>query len=58
MALISLANGLAHARKNGYALGAFNVLDSHFCAPCLPLQNRNDRRLSSILLKSILSTFR
>ncbi len=30
MALISLANGLAHARKNGYALGAFNVLDSHF----------------------------
>ncbi|WP_042820788.1 ketose 1,6-bisphosphate aldolase [Yersinia wautersii] len=30
MALISLADGLAHARKNGYALGAFNVLDSHF----------------------------
>lgn len=30
MALISLAHGLAHARANGYALGAFNVLDSHF----------------------------
>lgn len=30
MALISLADGLAHARKHGYALGAFNVLDSHF----------------------------
>lgn len=57
MALISLANGLAHARKT-VTHCAFNVLDSHFCAPCLPLQNRNDRRLSSILLKSILSTFR
>ncbi|MCZ7833254.1 ketose 1,6-bisphosphate aldolase [Atlantibacter hermannii] len=30
MALISLADGLAHARQHGYALGAFNVLDSHF----------------------------
>ncbi|AHG21388.1 hypothetical protein Z042_18585 [Chania multitudinisentens RB-25] len=30
MALISLAQGLAHARQHGYALGAFNVLDSHF----------------------------
>ncbi|QFH69519.1 ketose 1,6-bisphosphate aldolase [Atlantibacter subterranea] len=30
MALISLADGLAHARQYGYALGAFNVLDSHF----------------------------
>lgn len=30
MALISLADGLAHARQQGYALGAFNVLDSHF----------------------------
>ena len=30
MALISLADGLKHARANGYALGAFNVLDSHF----------------------------
>lgn len=30
MALISLADGLKHARENGYALGAFNVLDSHF----------------------------
>lgn len=30
MALISLAQGLAHAQQNGYALGAFNVLDSHF----------------------------
>ena len=30
MALISLAQGLAHAQKQGYALGAFNVLDTHF----------------------------
>lgn len=30
MPLISLADGLAHARKHGYALGAFNVLDTHF----------------------------
>ncbi|HAZ55444.1 MAG TPA: ketose-bisphosphate aldolase [Franconibacter helveticus] len=30
MPLISLADGLAHAREHGYALGAFNVLDSHF----------------------------
>ena len=30
MALISLADGLAHARQHSYALGAFNVLDSHF----------------------------
>ena len=30
MPLISLADGLAHARAHGYALGAFNVLDSHF----------------------------
>ncbi|WP_114191512.1 ketose 1,6-bisphosphate aldolase [Edaphovirga cremea] len=30
MALISLAEGLAHARQHGYALGAFNVLDTHF----------------------------
>ncbi|KAJ9432651.1 MULTISPECIES: ketose 1,6-bisphosphate aldolase [Pantoea] len=30
MALISLAQGLAHAQQNGYALGAFNVLDTHF----------------------------
>lgn len=30
MALISLAQGLAHAREHHYALGAFNVLDSHF----------------------------
>ncbi len=30
MALISLAQGLAQARQHGYALGAFNVLDSHF----------------------------
>ncbi|XWJ92007.1 ketose 1,6-bisphosphate aldolase [Phytobacter ursingii] len=30
MALISLAQGLAHAREHQYALGAFNVLDSHF----------------------------
>lgn len=30
MALISLAQGLAHAREQQYALGAFNVLDSHF----------------------------
>ncbi|WP_367144008.1 ketose 1,6-bisphosphate aldolase [Pantoea stewartii] len=30
MALISLAQGLAHAQQQGYALGAFNVLDSHF----------------------------
>lgn len=30
MALISLAQGLADARRHGYALGAFNVLDSHF----------------------------
>ena len=30
MALISLAQGLAHAQQQGYALGAFNVLDTHF----------------------------
>jgi len=30
MALISLAQGLAHACEHQYALGAFNVLDSHF----------------------------
>ncbi|ADO50317.1 ketose 1,6-bisphosphate aldolase [[Enterobacter] lignolyticus] len=30
MPLISLAAGLAHAREHHYALGAFNVLDSHF----------------------------
>ena len=30
MPLISLADGLAHAREHRYALGAFNVLDSHF----------------------------
>ncbi|MGC6655237.1 ketose 1,6-bisphosphate aldolase [Pantoea sp. EEL5] len=30
MALISLAQGLAHAQKQGYALGAFNALDTHF----------------------------
>ena len=30
MALISLAQGLAHAQQHGYALGAFNVLDTHF----------------------------
>ncbi|EQC2551962.1 ketose 1,6-bisphosphate aldolase [Enterobacter sichuanensis] len=30
MPLISLADGLAHARQHHYALGAFNVLDSHF----------------------------
>ena len=30
MPLISLADGLEHARKHRYALGAFNVLDSHF----------------------------
>lgn len=30
MPLISLAEGLAHAREHRYALGAFNVLDSHF----------------------------
>ncbi|TCL06401.1 MULTISPECIES: ketose 1,6-bisphosphate aldolase [Sodalis] len=30
MALISLADGLAHARQHGYAMGAFNVLDTHF----------------------------
>lgn len=30
MALISLAQGLAHAHEHHYALGAFNVLDSHF----------------------------
>jgi len=30
MPLISLADGLAHAREQRYALGAFNVLDSHF----------------------------
>ena len=28
MPLISLADGLAHAREHRYALGAFNVLDS------------------------------
>lgn len=30
MPMISLADGLAHAREHRYALGAFNVLDSHF----------------------------
>jgi len=30
MSLISLAQGLSHARQHGYALGAFNVLDTHF----------------------------
>lgn len=30
MPLISLADGLEHARTHRYALGAFNVLDSHF----------------------------
>ena len=30
MPLISLAEGLAHAREHHYSLGAFNVLDSHF----------------------------
>ncbi|MCE0489536.1 ketose 1,6-bisphosphate aldolase [Pantoea sp. Mb-10] len=30
MALISLAQGLQHAQQHGYALGAFNVLDTHF----------------------------
>ncbi len=30
MPLISLADGLAHARQHRYALGAFNVLDTHF----------------------------
>jgi fructose-bisphosphate aldolase class II len=30
MPLISLADGLEHAREHHYALGAFNVLDSHF----------------------------
>ena len=30
MPLISLAQGLKHASQNGYALGAFNVLDTHF----------------------------
>ncbi|MCV5390011.1 hypothetical protein OFC62_35405, partial [Escherichia coli] len=28
MSLISLAEGLAHAREHRYALGAFNVPDS------------------------------
>ena len=30
MPLISLADGLARARQHRYALGAFNVLDTHF----------------------------
>ena len=30
MPLISLADGLKHARVHQYALGAFNVLDTHF----------------------------
>lgn len=30
MPLISLQQGLAHAQQNNYALGAFNVLDTHF----------------------------
>jgi len=30
VALISLAQGLQHAQQHGYALGAFNVLDTHF----------------------------
>ncbi|MEI8672818.1 class II fructose-bisphosphate aldolase [Vibrio sp. SA48] len=30
MALISLAQGLASAQKGNYALGAFNVIDTHF----------------------------
>ncbi len=30
MPLISLAEGLKHARVHQYALGAFNVLDTHF----------------------------
>ncbi|WP_313017651.1 ketose 1,6-bisphosphate aldolase [Atlantibacter hermannii] len=30
MPSVSLADGLAHARQHSYALGAFNVLDSHF----------------------------
>eukprot|EP00102_Acyrthosiphon_pisum_P017635 XP_008189126.1 PREDICTED: probable fructose-bisphosphate aldolase [Acyrthosiphon pisum] len=30
MSLISLAQGVAHAQQHQYALGAFNVLDTHF----------------------------
>lgn len=30
MALISLQQGLSHAKTHGYAMGAFNVLDTHF----------------------------
>lgn len=55
MPLISLAAGLEHARENRYALGAFNVLDSHFCARCSPQQNRSAHRLSSTSPKCILS---
>ncbi len=59
MPMISLADGLAHAREHHYALGAFNVLDSHFLrAPSSPLQSRNVRRLLSILLKCILNISR
>lgn len=58
MPLISLADGLDHARKHRYALGAFNVLDSHFYARCSPPPGRNARRLSLTLPKSILSMFR
>lgn len=58
MPLISLAEGLAHAREHHYSLGAFNVLDSHFYAPCLLLPDKNVRPLLSTLPKYILNISR
>ncbi len=59
MPLISLADGLAHARQHRYALGAFNVLDSHFLrALFAAATSRSARRLSSTSPKCILNTSR
>ena len=46
MPLISLAAGLEHAREHRYALGAFNVLDSHFLRALFAAatQERSDRK--------------
>ena len=56
MALISLAQGLAHAQQHGYALGAFNVLDTHFLRALFHAAEQRVRRLSSTLPRCILNT--
>lgn len=57
MPLISLADGLEHARAHRYALGAFNVLDSHFLRALFAAAKQERSPLSSTSPKCILSTF-